>query len=191
MNKLKIRPRGFLYPMPIVLVGTMADGKPNYITVSYCGVINHQPPLISISIGKSHYTMGWIEKNGSFSINIPSTDMVEQVDYCGSYTGKGLDKSAIFKNFYGDMRDVPMINECPLNMECRVQSSMDCQFDMVFIAQVTAVYCKEEFMTEGHPDMSKIQPIIFSMYDNKYWSLGEVIGNAWSIGKNFHRELVA
>lgn len=177
--------------MPVVLVGTMTKDRPNYITVSYCGVINHQPPLISVAIGKSHYTMGWIEKNGNFSINIPSTDMVEQVDYCGSYSGKGLDKSGIFRNFFGDMQNVPMISDCPLNMECKVQSTLECQFDMVFIAEICGVYCKDEFMTDGHPDMAKIQPIIFSMYDNKYWSLGEVIGDAWNIGKNFHRELVA
>jgi hypothetical protein len=44
-------------------------------------------------------------------------------------------------------------------------------------------YSEERFLTEGVPDIKKINPFMLSMPDNGYWSVGELVGRAWSDGK--------
>jgi flavin reductase (DIM6/NTAB) family NADH-FMN oxidoreductase RutF len=46
--------------------------------------------------------------------------MVEVTDYCGIVSGKNNDKSRIFDLFYGKLKTIPMIKDCPLNMECKL-----------------------------------------------------------------------
>lgn len=117
--------KGYLYPNPIVLVGAKVNGKPNYLNVSYCGIVNRILAMISISLNRSHYTCGGIKQNKSFSVNIPSIEMLGVTDYCGIVSGKDVDKSKLFNTFYGNINDAPMIKECPINMECRVVQELD------------------------------------------------------------------
>ena len=120
MTKKSIGAKTFLYPMPTVLVGAQVEGIPNYLAVAYCGIAHHDPPMIAVSLGKNHYTNIGIKANGTFSVNIPSEDMVEVTDYCGIVSGKKEDKSPLFTSFYGKLKTAPMIEQCPINLECRV-----------------------------------------------------------------------
>ena len=43
-----------LYPTPLVVVGTMVDGKPNYTLVGHLGIIGHD--RIMISLANTHYS---------------------------------------------------------------------------------------------------------------------------------------
>ena len=51
MNKIKLGPRNSLYPSLTTLVGTVVDGKPNFITIAHVGIMTMK--LISFGIGKS------------------------------------------------------------------------------------------------------------------------------------------
>jgi len=59
---------------------------------------------------------------------------------------------------------------------------------------LTNPYSEEQYLTNNHPDVKKINPIVFSMHDdhlghgNNYWKVGEYLGRAWSIGKEFKEE---
>ena len=97
MNKIKLGPNPYIYPMPTVIVGTHIDGKPNFITVSYCGIVQHQPPMVAITLINSHFTNKGIRENECFSVNIPNTKMLKVTDYLGMNSGENVDKSNIFK----------------------------------------------------------------------------------------------
>ena len=185
MKKLEIGARTFLYPMPITLVGANIHGKPNYLTVAYCGIMNHTPPIISIALGKAHYTNAGIKENGTFSVNIPSGELVEITDYCGLVSGHKVDKSQLFEAFYGKLKTAPMIRECPLNLECKLIQTLDLSIDEVFIGEIVAAYSEDRYLTNGLPDIKKMNPIVFSMHDNNYWKVGEHLARAWNIGKEF------
>ena len=188
MARVKLSPKTFLYPMPTVLVGANVNGKANFVTIAYCGIVQHRPPMIGIASGKTHHTNPGIRENGTFSVNLPSTEMVKAVDYCGLVSGKSTDKSDIFEVFYGDLGTAPMIAECPLCLECRVADTMDIEgVDEYFIGEIVGAYAREECLTDGMPDIRKLDPIIFSMHENTYWKIGEKIGKAWSIGKDFRK----
>jgi len=79
MKKIKLGPQTLLFPMPAVLVGSKVDGIANFMTVAWCGIASHKPPALSVAIRESRFTMKGIEENGSFSINVPSADLVVSI----------------------------------------------------------------------------------------------------------------
>ena len=185
MPKTKLGADVFLYPMPVTLVGANVNGKPNFLTVAFCGIMNPHPPVIYAALNKSHHTNPGIKQNRTFSVNVPSADMVRATDYCGLASGHDVDKSGLFQVFYGELETAPMIEECPLNMECRLIKSIDLRMDEVFMGEIVQSYGDESYLTEGLPDVRKLDPMAFTIHDNSYWKLGEKVGKAWSIGKNF------
>lgn len=185
MEKIQIGNKGYLYPNPIVLVGANVNGKPNYLNVSYCGIVNRVPAMISISLNRTHYTCEGIKQNKSFSINIPSSEMLRITDYCGIVSGKDVDKSQFFDTFYGNLNNAPMIKECPINMECKVIQELDLGgTNIIIIGEILQTYSEEKYLTNNIPDLKKINPILLSIYEFNYYSVGEKIGKAWEVGKS-------
>lgn len=185
MPKKEIKPGPHLYPMPIVLVGAQKDGRANFMPAAFAGIINMNPPSIALGLNKIHFTSLGIKESGTFSVNLPSTDMVRAVDYCGLVSGHKVDKSGVFTVFYGKLGTAPMAQECRLNMECKLLQAIDLSGDSGFIGEIVATYCEDKYMEDGTPDIRKLDPIIFSLGDNNYWNIGKNIGKAWSIGKGY------
>jgi flavin reductase (DIM6/NTAB) family NADH-FMN oxidoreductase RutF len=185
MAKIKIKPQAFPGPMPVVIVGAEVDGKPNYLTVAWISRVNFSPPLLGIALGKSHHTNKGIREHGEFSVSVPGADLMEAVDYAGLVSGMKTDKSELFEAFYGELRHAPMVRQCPLTMECRVVQTVDLPVNEFIIAEIVGVYTEERFLTDGKPDMEKMDPFVLSMPDNHYWRLGEPIGRAWQSGREY------
>jgi flavin reductase (DIM6/NTAB) family NADH-FMN oxidoreductase RutF len=164
-----------------VLVGANVNGKANYITVAHLGILDYGS--ISMGLGKIHHSNIGIKENKTFSINIPSVDMVKVTDYCGLVSGKDVDKSTLFTNFYGKLETAPMIEECAVNMECELIQVVDFPQHDIFMGRVVETYCDEKYLSDGKIDLAKVQPFLFSMLDTGYWKLGERFAQAWSVGK--------
>jgi hypothetical protein len=56
----------------------------------------------------------------------------------------------------------------------------------LFIGEIMEAWSEERFITEGKPDILKMEPFTLTMPDNRYWAVGENLGKAWSIGSS-HR----
>ncbi|MFW9896603.1 MAG: flavin reductase family protein [Candidatus Thorarchaeota archaeon] len=189
MSKKRLpKPRTLLYPMPIVIIGSMVNGKPNYCTMAFCGVVNLAPPMISIECGSSHHTTKGILNNMEYSINIPSVEMAEITDYIGIKSGKEIDKSDLFDVFYGDLKNAPLISEAPVNHGCKVVKVVELANKKdLYIGQIINTYISEDILTNGIPDIKNINPITFSTSNRTYWSLGQEIGKSYKIGRNYKK----
>ena len=185
MDKIKIDNNGRLYPMPMTVVGAMVKGQPNYLAVAWTCRVNSSPPMMGVALGKGHHTNKGIREHKEFSVNVPSTDLIKAVDYVGLVSGEKVDKSKIFESFYGQLKHAPMIRSCPLTMECKVINTVDLPADEFFIGEIVGVYTEERYLTDGKLDVRKMKPFTLTMPDNGYWSMGELLGTAWSIGKDF------
>ena len=183
--KISLGAKNCLYPLPTTIVGANVNGRPNYITIAHIGIMDMG--TISLGMGKVHFTNAGIKENGTFSVNIPSVEMVKITDYCGLVSGKSVDKAGLFSNFYGKLETAPMINECAINMECKLVQTVDLPRHDIFIGEIVETYCEEKYMTDKVVDFSKVQPILFTMNDTGYWKLGERFARAWSIGKNYKK----
>ena len=185
-TKIKMGPHPLIYPIPIVLAGANVEGKPNYATLGDCGVMGLRPPLVYISLNESHHTTQGVLEQNAFSINIPSTDSIARVDYCGIVSGRKVDKSALFDAFYGEL-GVPMIDECPVNLECRVVHEFTIEQRHIFVGKVIQTYVDQEYVIEqkGKPDiadMTRLDPIIYAL-DNRYYCIGKAIGTGYQEGR--------
>jgi flavin reductase (DIM6/NTAB) family NADH-FMN oxidoreductase RutF len=68
-----------------------------------------------------------MKENMTFSVNVPSADQVKEVDFCGIKSGAKEDKvrACKFKVFYGKVETAPMVEQCPVNLECRIEHMLD------------------------------------------------------------------
>lgn len=186
MKKVQLGNKPMLYPYPVTILGANVKEKANFMALGFVGIVNINPGMIAMGVARNHYTTIGIKENETFSINLPSTDMVKVTDYVGLVSGEKVDKSEIFDVFYGKVKTAPMIKECPLTIECKVVEILDRGgVDHIIIGEIVETYCNEECITNGNPDIEKMKPAVFSMFENKYFSIGEYIGKGWSIGKEY------
>ena len=176
------------FPMPVTLVGATVDGKPNFLTIAFFSGATSRPPTMSVVLEKKHYTNRGIRESGSFSVCIPGEDQAAVTDYCGLFSGKQVDKSGLFDVFYGELKNAPMIRECPVNVECKLTRVINVGSNNIFLGEIVGTHVKEEVMTDGKPDMGKIRPFLLCHGTRTYHSLGEEIAQAWKVGKSYKPE---
>jgi flavin reductase (DIM6/NTAB) family NADH-FMN oxidoreductase RutF len=186
-NKVQISSNAFLYPMPVVLVGSVLEGRTNYMTVAWVSRVNYDPPLVGVAIAKRHRTAQGIAAHGEFGVSVPGQDLLVPTDHVGLVSGNAVDKSRVFQSFTGSLAHAPMARECPLTMACRVTRTVELPSNTFFIGEIVEAYCEEACLTDRVPDVRKIAPIGLTMPDNRYWSVGEFLGQAWSVGKGYQR----
>ncbi|MBP7632865.1 flavin reductase family protein [Candidatus Ozemobacteraceae bacterium] len=182
---LKSIDKNTFVPMPVVLVGTMHDGVPNFMPVGWISRVNAQPPMLGIGLYKGHATSAAIEEHREFSVCLPGKELIERVDYCGLVSARKESKATVFKTFSNELKFAPMIEECPLCMECKLVKSVDLPSNTFFIGEIVATYADPLILTDNKPDMTKMHGMILTMPDNRYWNIGDTIGQAWNIGKAY------
>jgi flavin reductase (DIM6/NTAB) family NADH-FMN oxidoreductase RutF len=183
MEKVRLGPRTFLYPMPVVLVGATVNGNPNFMAASWCAIAALKPPAVSVAINKARHTLKGVREHGNFSVNVASSSLVKKVDYCGIYSGENTDKSQIFTIFYGELKTAPLIEECSVNLECKTLHYVDLGSHMLVIGEIIETFMAEGCLVDGKGDPEKIDPLIFITGTRKYHRLGEEIAPAFRIGK--------
>jgi len=178
-------PKTWIYPLPVTLVGADIDGKPNFMTAAWCSIANGIPPMISVAIRHRRYTNKGIRQNGVFSINIPSIDMVTESDYCGLVSGSEVNKVEVcqFSVFYGKLENAPLIEECPINLECSVLHTLGLDSHDLVIGKVEETHITEACLTDGIPDITKMKPIVYATGSHQYRTFGDFVAKAHSTGQ--------
>jgi flavin reductase (DIM6/NTAB) family NADH-FMN oxidoreductase RutF len=182
MDTVRVDPN-VLPVMPVGLVGSMAGGKPNFMTAAWFTRLAFAPPMLGVAVNQRHATREAILETGRYSLCIPGRGLLEQADYCGLVSGRNADKARLFEVFHGDPPGPPMIRDCPLCLEVAVTQTVEVVTNTFFIGEITAAHAHADVLTDGRPDMKKIDPLLLTMPDNRYFALGEVVGVAWRDGK--------
>jgi flavin reductase (DIM6/NTAB) family NADH-FMN oxidoreductase RutF len=186
MKKEKIQ-NDILIPMPVTIVGAICNGKENYMTVGWITRANANPPLIAIGINNSHLTWKGITENEEFSVNFPTAKDLLKTDYIGLVSGAKEDKSHLYTAHYGNLKKAPLIEECPLSLECKVVQKMDLPTNTLFVGEIIGAYANKEFMDKNNFNYEKAGTFLLTAKDNTYWSFGKKIGHAWKDGKSFKK----
>lgn len=171
------KPGNMLYPCPVVMVscGSMQDA--NIITIAWTGTINSDKPMVSISVRKERHSHSMISKTGEFVINLATEDLTFATDYCGVKSGRDIDKFKEMKLTKAKAQKVscPIIEESPVNIECKVINTIELGTHDMFIAEVVAVDISDRYMDEkGRFDLEAAKPVCYS--HGEYFTLGEKIG---------------
>jgi flavin reductase (DIM6/NTAB) family NADH-FMN oxidoreductase RutF len=187
MKKIKLEqgsgPVPILGAYPVVMVGAMVDGKPDFATVAWTGVAASVPPTISIALQHHRYSLKGIRQSMAFSVNIPSVDQVKETDYCGLVSGARVDKAdkCKFTVFYGKLDNAPLIEQCPISHACEVVQILNLGSHELIIGKIAETYVSEDCLTDGRPDAAKVRPLLFS--SGKYNSVGPFVGDTFQVGK--------
>ena len=159
-----------MYPNPAVMVSCSDGVNDNIITLAWAGTVCSNPPLISISIRPARYSHGLISASKEFVINIPDEKMIEACEFCGTKSGRRIDK---FKELgltkeKGFIVNTPLIKECPINIECRVRQIIHLGTHDMFIGEVVSVDADEEVIhSGGEIDYERISMLSYLM-DNYF-----------------------
>jgi flavin reductase (DIM6/NTAB) family NADH-FMN oxidoreductase RutF len=186
MAKVLIAPQPLICTTPTVLVGAVVDGKPNFMAVAWCGVVNSIPPMVSVGIRPQRHTFRGIIKTREFSVNVPSTEQVKETDYCGMVSGAKVDKVTVcgFKVFYGILKNAPLIEQCPVNLACKVEHIIELGTHQLVIGRVEETHVTDACLNDGRPDFKQIKPFVYAAgVPSEYYAFGESIGRAFSVGR--------
>ena len=189
MGKITIEKNLFCLPWTQTLLGTHVEGKVNFMALDWLTRTNFDPPMLGICVNNMHASNQAIRETGQFSINVPTVDMIAVTDYCGIVSAKREDKSKLFEVYYGELKSAPLITSCPLNIECRLIQTVDLPTNTFFIGEIVTIFSEEQYLSDGKTDVKKIRPVLLTMPDNRFWSIGENVGNAWKDGAKYREKL--
>lgn len=180
MAKQFWKPGNMVYPLPAVMVSCQDEkGFANIITIAWTGTICTNPAMLYISVRPERYSYSIIKNTGEFVINLTTKELIKAVDYCGVRSGKDVDK---FKEMNltakkaNQLNYAPIIEEAPVNIECKVKEIMPLGSHHMFIAEVVGVNIEDMYLNEnGKFELNHSNLIIYS--HGEYYGLGELLGS--------------
>ncbi len=122
----------------VILVTSRYKDKRNIITLAWQTPVSHKPKLVAICIYKKHFSHMLIMKSKEFAINVPSRSHIDAVHYCGSVSGRKIDKfnKTGFTELKAKYLRTPLINECIAHLECRVKGVYSAGDHSIFLGEV-------------------------------------------------------
>ena len=180
-----------LYPLPAVMVSTAdRNGEDNIRTVAWTGTVCTNPAMLYISVRPERYSYHMIRESGEFAVNLTTERLAKATDWCGVRSGRDADKwkeTGLTRGKAERLQFAPVIEECPVNIECRVTEVKELGSHHMFLAEVLAVQAEEECMREdGKFELNSAGLIAYS--HGEYFSLGESHGRfGWSVKKEKKR----
>ena len=179
MSKINLGAKPFLYPMPVLIVGTYDEnGVPNAMNAAWGCITDMNEITISMS---PHKTTENIAVTGAFTVSIATEDTVVPCDYVGvESASKVPDKfaKAGFHATKSDLVKAPLIDELPMALECKVKSYED----EILVGEIVNIIADESILTDGKIDPKKLKPITYDPVNHTYIGLGEVVRNAFKDG---------
>ena len=166
-----------LYPQPAVVIGSYdKEGKPNMMTAAWVGICNSNPLSIAVSMRPATYSHGNVTASKSFTVNIPSSEMLKYVRYVGRFSGKDVDK---FKEtgltpVKAELVNAPYVKEFPIVIECELTAFHDLGSHRQFIGKIIDVKADEAILNaKGNVDVNLLNPLIFA--GGNYYKTGRMI----------------
>ena len=181
------KPGTLIYPLPAAMISCGSTPEEyNIITLSWLCTICTNPPMCYISVRPERHSYEIIKRDMEFVINITTEDLAFATDWCGVRSGKDFSKFDEMKLTPGkaSIVQVPIIEESPLNIECRVREILSLGSHDMFIADVVNVKADEKYIDPetGKFSLESAKPIAYS--HGQYYGLGEKIGGfGWTVRK--------
>lgn len=178
MGRESFKPGNMLYPVPAVMV-SVADlqGNANIITVAWTGTVCSDPAMLYISVRPERHSYHMIKETGEFVVNLTTKELARATDYCGVRSGKDVDKWKEMNLTPGKAQKVsaPIIEESPVNIECRVTEVKELGSHHMFLAEVVAVNVDDSYMNEnGKFQLNQTGLIAYS--HGEYLETGKTLG---------------
>ena len=179
MGKQIWKPGNMVYPLPAVMVSTAdREGNDNIITVAWTGTVCTNPAMLYISVRPERYSYHMLRESGEFVVNLTTEKLAKATDWCGVRSGRDFDKWKEMHLTRGKAEKLtyaPIIQESPVNIECKVTEVQELGSHHMFLAKVEAVQVDESYMNEaGKFELNDTQLLAYS--HGEYYTLGKKLG---------------
>ena len=119
----------------VYIIGVKYKSRINGMTAAWANQVSSQPSMISVAIGKSHYTSELIPKAKSFSVNILSPNQMELARKCGFTSGRDQDKIQEGDVTY-QATGAPILSNCAGYLDCELSHQIEVGDHILFIGTV-------------------------------------------------------
>ena len=185
MPRKTLAPGTILAPLPAVMVSCGTKEKANILTIAWTGIINTKPPMTYISVRPSRHSYNIIKESGEFVINLTTSKLVRETDFCGVRSGKDTDKLGKCRFHLEEASAVsaPLIKECPVALECRVTEIKPLGTHDMFIAEIVALDVDDRYIdSKGKINLQQAGLMAYS--HGEYFALGRKLGEfGYSVAK--------
>ena len=172
----------FLSPIPAVMLSCRGTepgfDRDNLITIAWAGIVNSNPPMVSVSIQPKRHSHKQIMQSGAFCINLIGRDLCRATDWCGVKSGRDFDKFAEMGLHKREVEGFPAVAlaESPAFLCCRVKQVITLGSHDMFLAAVEEVYVRDDlFREDGSIDLSRAEFVAYA--HGEYYPLGaEALG---------------
>ena len=173
----------WLYPMPVLIVGTYdKNGTPNAMNAAWGGI--YDTNLVMVCLADDHKTTENIKETGAFTVSFATTKTVVSCDYVGIVSANDQPDKFVKAGFHATKSEyvnAPLIDELPMAVECQLVKFNE---DGICIGEIVNVSADECVLDEkGKVDAKQLDPIIYDSVSHAYWNFGEKVGQAFSDGK--------
>lgn len=136
-----------LNPSPVLMLCTRARQRANVMALSRYCVVSQSPPRVAISLVPSRYSLRLLRESGDFNLCIPEVTSLEEVHFCGMYSGRYLDKI--------QLRDLPttrammttplLVTNCIGHLECEVCDVLHIGDLVTVVGEIISALVDEEY----------------------------------------------
>ncbi len=175
--KQKWKGSTLLAPLPAVLVACGKGDKKNIITIAWTGIINSHPAKTYISVRPERFSYELINSDGVFTINLPTEEIVKQLDLCGVKSGKDTDKFVLCGFDAEDCFEIDCVSiaQCPVSLECKVTDKVSLGSHDMFIADIVCVSVDDKYVCDGKLCLDKCKLVTYA--HGEYFGLGKKLGS--------------
>ena len=179
MSRVNFGAKPYLYPMPVLIIGTYDEnGVPDAMNAAWGGIsaVNE----ISISMSE-HKTTKNFAKTGAFTVSFATEDTVVPCDYGGVESANDVPDKFARSGFHATKSEyvnAPLIDELPMALECKVKSYKD----GILVGEIVNVSADESILTDGRIDPEKLKPITYDSVNHSDIALGKKVGDAYKDG---------
>lgn len=151
MEKVTFKGSAMLNPVPVVLISCKNnEGKDNVFTVGWIGTACTKPPMITVAIRPERLSYEYIKETMEFVVNLPSKNLVKEVDFCGVRSGRTIDKvkEMNFSMTKCENISASLIEDCPISLECKVKSITPLGTHDLFLAEIVCSHVNSDLIDE-------------------------------------------
>lgn len=149
--KTSLPPRPWLFPRPAVLISARGPGgEVGLMTASWIGMACSTPPMVAVGIRDTRFTHGLVQASREFVVNVTTSRQEQVVEFCGTESNHTIDKFRALglSHSQAEIVDAPVIDDCPINLECRVRHALPLGSHELFVAEIVRVQVDPLYLDE-------------------------------------------
>jgi flavin reductase (DIM6/NTAB) family NADH-FMN oxidoreductase RutF len=149
-------------PRPIGWISTRGSQGDNLAPYSFFNALAYDPPQVMFSGGLKDSIRN-VQETGVFAVNVVSEGALPQMNVTSTKLPRGTDEfvQAGVEKAECNTISCPRVAMSPATLECRASHILPLlgdDNDWIVIAEVTGIHIREEYMTDGRLDLTKVRP---------------------------------